>query len=178
MLDEWRGQGLGQDGGVVDDGGDDVGVDVGGGASVLDVALSVGVHGLGGDSHGGGSVSGAVGELVEAGGLVDACQPLVVVLAVELHVHQVPGLELLHHVVDVVHAFAALSHRLGGEVGVAAGAVPVWEELWLERDGETLELSHSQEQVPGGEHVISLLESEAWAYLEFPLARHDLSICS
>lgn len=52
--------------GVEDDGADNVRVDVGGRASVLNVALALGVHHGGWDSEGTSSVSTTVGELGEA----------------------------------------------------------------------------------------------------------------
>ena len=59
---------------------------------------------------------------------------------------------------------------------MAAGTIPVWEELWLEGDGEALKLSNSHEKVSGGEHVITGIDSDNWTNLEFPLTWHDLSI--
>ena len=167
-----------QDTGVVDDGRHSIWVDVGGWSSVLNVALSIVVHGLGWDSEGAGSVSASVGELLKGGGLVDSGESLVVVGSVELQVLSMLFLEFLHHVVDVGHLAGSSSHGLGGEVGVASGTVPVWEELWLEGDGESELFSASVEEISGDPHVVTALDTSAWSDLIFPLSWHDLSIGS
>ena len=111
---------LAKDGSVSDHGSDQVGVNVGGGTSIFDVALAVVVSSLGGNSERGSSVSDTIGELSETGGLVDTSKTLLVVLAIGLHVDFVLLFELGHHVVDVFESASALSHGLGGIIGVAS----------------------------------------------------------
>jgi len=107
---------------------------------------------------------------------VNTSQSLVVVLTIKLHMSHMLGFEFLHHIVDVIHTFGSFSHRLGGEVGVAARTIPVWEELWFKRDGETLKLSNSLEKISSCEHMITCVNSNGWTNLEFPLTWHNLSI--
>jgi len=58
------------------------------------------------------------------------------------------SLEPDHHVFDVFHAFGAIAHGLGGEVCVAARAVPVLEEFGLVADDKIVILGASHEEVP------------------------------
>ena len=94
-------------------GGNEVWVDVGGRSSVFDVALSVGVGGAGWDSEGGGSISNTEGEFSDVRRFVVSGHSLLVVVTVEADVEVVFVTESLHHVVDVLHAFRALSHGFG-----------------------------------------------------------------
>ena len=77
---------------------------------------------------------------------MDACQSLVVVVAIQSDMLRMRQAEVLHHLVDVVHAAAALAHRFCREVRVAAGPVPVGEELGLEADGEAEGLGNTVKQ--------------------------------
>ena len=83
-----------------------------------------------------------------------------------------------HHVLDVCHALLAVPHRLGREVGVASGSVPIWEELWLKRNGNTELFSASIEEISRDLHVITALDTSAWANLIFSLPWHNFSIGS
>ena len=176
MFDHGFGLGGGEDTSVDLHGADNVWVDVGGGSSVLDVALSVGVGGAGWDAEGGSSVSDSEGEFSDVGSFMLTGHSLLVIITVEGDVEVVFVSELLHHVVDVVHALGALSHGLGGEVGVAAGAVPVWEELGGEGDAGVVVLSDAGKNVPGHHEVVTHLKSEAWSNLVLPLTWHNLSV--
>jgi len=120
VVNHWLGLRFGEHRGVVNDGGYDVWVDVRCWTSILDVTLTILVHGLGWDSNGSSSVTSAERELVEWRRLVDTSESLVIVLTVEFHVGHVLGLELFHHVMDVVHTFSSFSHGFGREVGMAA----------------------------------------------------------
>ena len=157
-------------------GADNVWVDVGGRSSVLDVSLSVGVGGGGWDSEGGTSVSDTEGELSNVRSFMLAGHSLLVVVTVEADVKIVFVTKFLHHIVDVVHAFGALSHGLGGEVGMAARAVPVWEELWGEGDAGVEVLSNAAKNVARHHEVVTHLKSEAGSDLVFPLSWHDLGV--
>jgi hypothetical protein len=59
---------------------------------------------------------------------------------------------------------------------VATRTIPVWEEFWLERDGETLKLGNSLEKISSREHMVTGVNSNSWTNLEFPLTWHNLSI--
>ena len=109
---------------------------------------------------------------------MNTSESLVVVGTVELQVFGVFSLELLHHVVDVGHLAGTSSHGLGGEVSVASRSVPVSKELWLVGDGESELFSASVEEISGDPHVVTRLDSSAWANLVFPLSWHDLCISS
>ena len=165
-------------GSVEDHGSDDVGVDVRGWSSILDVALALIFQGLCRNPNGGSTIASTIGELVEGRGLVDARQPLIVVLAIELHMQHVLLLETLHHVLDVLHASGAFTHLLRREIGVAARAIPVREDLGLETHDKVVQLGNALEKVASGPHVIALLDADAWTDLELPLRGHDLTIGS
>ena len=120
VLDHGSSLSLFKNGGVCDDGANEVWVDVGSGSSVLDVTLSVIVSGLSGDRERCSSVSSSVAEFAEAGGLVNTSESVLVANSVHAHVEFVSGLESGHHIFDVLHSLGAISHRLGGEVGVAS----------------------------------------------------------
>ena len=109
---------------------------------------------------------------------MDTSESLVVIGTIEGHVFSVVGLEFLHHVVDVSHFAGSSSHGLGGEVGVASRSVPVWEELWLKRDGHTELFSASVEEISRDNHVVTTFDTSGWTNLIFPLSWHDLSISS
>jgi len=134
------------------------------------------MHNLSWDSERAGSVSSSIRELADTGGLVDSSKSLVVVGSVKLDVEGMLGLEVLHHVVDVLHLASTSSHGLGREVGVASRTIPVREKFWLEGDGYTELFSTSVKEVSSHGHVITLLNASAWTNLEFPLSWHDLSI--
>ena len=163
-------------GGVEDKGGDNVGVNVRGRSSVLNVSLSVGVGGAGWDAEGGSSVSDSEGEFSDVRSFMLTGHSLLVIITIKGDVELVFISEPLHHVVDVVHALGALSHGLGGEVGVAARAVPVWEELGGEGDAGVVVLSDAGKNVPGHHEVVTHLKSKAWSNLVLPLTWHDLSV--
>ena len=162
--------------GIVDHGGHGVRADVGGWASILDVALAVVMHCLGWDSERARSVSASVRELGKTGGLVDSRQSLVVVGSVQFDVEGVLILEEHHNVVNVLHLAGSSSHRLGREVCVASRSVPVREEFWLEGDGEAELFGASVEEESSEGHVVTLLDTGAWTDLELPLSWHHLSI--
>lgn len=164
--------------GIKDHGRNSVWADVGCWSSVFDVTLTIVMHNLGWDSERARSVSSAVRELVNRGGLMDSSKPLVVVGTVKLDVESVLLLEEDHHVVYVLHFPGTSSHGFGREVGVATGSVPVGEELWLKGDGDIEFLRASVEEVSGQGHMVTLLNTGAWTDLELPLSWHDLSIGS
>ncbi len=168
-------------------------VNVGGGPSVLEVAVA-----LGGDVPGDADRCASVGdtgrELGHGRRLVLARQTLVVVLAVDGNVLEVALLELLDRVLDRGHALARRPHLLGRVVGVAAGTVPVaLEGLGVERGlsksqrkspslcfafthGDTPLLTYAEKEESGHPEVVTELDAGARADLELPLRGHDLGV--
>lgn len=95
---------------------------------------------------------------------------------VDLDVLGVSLAQLLDGLLDELDA-ALLSHRLGGVVGVSAGAVPVTGDwLWIERDNDAKLLSNAVQNEPAHPEVISRIDAFTWADLELPLRGHDLSV--
>ena len=107
---------------------------------------------------------------------MDAGQSLLVVVAVQSDVIRVLGSELLHHLVDVIHATIACTHSLRGEVCVATRAIPVLKELRSERDVDVEVLSNASENIARHPKVVTNSNAFNWADLVFPLAWHDLSV--
>ena len=101
-----------------------------------------------------------------------------VVVTIETDVEVVFGSEFFHHVIDVVHSFGAFSHCCGGEVGVAARSVPVWEEFGGERNINVVILSDTAENIARHPKVVSDRNAGAGSNLELPLTWHNLSIGS
>ena len=130
-------------GGVEDEGADNIGVDVGGRSSVLNVALSIIGSDLGRDSEGGSSVTDSEREGLNRGSLVMTSESLLVVVSVKVTVELMVLGESLHHVEDVLHALRAFSHDLGRVVGVATRSIPVREELGGVRHTHTIVFSNA-----------------------------------
>ena len=107
-----------------------------------------------------------------------ASQSLLVVFTVYGDVERMLGTEFFHHILDVLHALSSLTHRLGGEVSVAARTIPIWEELGGEGHIHVEVLSDTAEQVTRHPEVVANLDTSAGADLVLPLARHDFSIGS
>lgn len=154
---------------------DKVGVDVGGGSSVLKVAVALLGNGSG-DSDGAASVGNTRRKGADGAGLVSTSQSHVVVLAVDGNVLLVSGRKLLDGSLNVLHS-TGLSHRLGRHVGVAAGAVPVaLQGLGVERDLDAKLLGHSVQQVSGHPQLVGHGDALAGADLVLPLGRHHLGV--
>ena len=132
--------------------------------------------------------------------LVATSETLVIVCAVNGNVLSVSLAELLNSLVNGLDT-TLLPHGLGGEVGVAASAVPfAWDSLGVEADLDTPLFRNADEEVPGDSQVVSHLDTETGAdsnqfrgsqvrslrimdaervlcnSLEFPLSRHDLGV--
>ena len=103
-------------------------------------------------------------------------ESLLVVISVECDVVLVLGGELSHHAVDVLHATSTCTHGFGGEVGVAARAIPVLEKLGGERDVNVEVLSDASKNVARHPKVITDGNAFNRADLVFPLAGHNLSV--
>ena len=131
---------------------------------------------MAGDTDGGTAVGDTVGELVDGGGLVLASQAALVALTVDLDVLGVLGLELLAGGDDVLDA-TLLAHVLGGEVGVAAGAVPVsGDGLGVNGDDDAKVLGDLVEDEAGHPEVVANVNAAAGADLELPLGGEHLSV--
>jgi hypothetical protein len=157
------------------DGSELVWVAVGRGAAVLEVALVLGSNGAG-NADRGATVSDAPGELVIRRSLVLAGHAQLVVLAVDGHVLLLAGGELLHGLLDGLHA--ALSTRLlGGHVGVQTSAVPVaGDGLGREGDLGAELLGNAVEDEARHPKLVAHLDIVAGTDLVLPLSGHDLGV--
>jgi len=165
-------------GGVEDEGGDNIGVDVGGRSSVLDVALSIIGSDLGRDSEGGSSVSDSEREGLDRGSFVVTSQSFLVVITIEITVELMVLGESLHHVEDVLHTLRTFSHDGSRVVGVATRSVPVGEELGGVGHTHSVVFSDAGKKVARHQKFVSDGDSSARTNLVFPLARHNLSVGS
>ncbi|KAJ8577026.1 hypothetical protein ON010_g2177 [Phytophthora cinnamomi] len=167
--------GLVEDGGLDDAGRDHVRVHVGRRATVLEVALALGLRHAR-DADGRAAVGHAVRERVHAGRLVAAREAALVARAVRGDVLLVLELHLLDGLDDLGHA-ALLTHGLGRVVGVAAGAVPVARDrLGVPRHVHAEVLAHAQQDVARHPQVVARLDARARAHLVLPLAGHHLGV--
>src|SRR5262245_46622266 len=140
-------------------------VHVRGRATVFEVALP-GVDGGHGDAHRGAAVEVANPEGVDGRGLVQAGQPLLVVRAVDGDVIVVALFELLHGLADDVEP-AVVAHRLGGEVGVRPGAVPIAaHRLRVERGAHAEVFADPVEQPAGHPQLVGHVRGANRADLE------------
>jgi len=163
-------------GGVEDEGRDNVGINVRGGSSVLNVTLTVIGSDLGGDSEGSSSVSDTEREGLNGRSFVVTSKSLLVVITVSVTMKFMVFGESLHHVEDVLHTTRTISHDLSGEVGVATRSIPVGEELGSVGNTHTIVFSDSREEVARHQKLISDSNTSAGTNLVFPLSRHHLSI--
>jgi hypothetical protein len=155
--------------------GDPVRIGVGGGATVLEVTITL-VADLTGNTDGGTTVGDTPGELINGTSLVAAGEAELVTLAVDGNVLLVAALELLDGSLDVLHA-TLLAHLLGGEVAVQTGTVPVTGDgLGVDGDLGAKVLGDAVEEEAGGPEVVTHLDALAGADLELPLGRHDLGV--
>ena len=149
--------------------------DVGGGATVLEVAVALSAD-MTGDTDGGATVGNTRREGTNVTSLMTTRETEVVVLAVDRDVLVVPLRELGDGLLDVLHA-SGLAHRLGGVVGVAARAVPVaLEGLGVEGDLDAPLLGDADEEVARHPEVVAHGDALAGADLELPLGGHDLGV--
>lgn len=165
---------LAKDGGH-EDLGDAVRIGVGGGTTVLKVAVAL-LSSLAGNADRGTTVGDAVAELVDGAGLVAAGETELVVLAVLLDALEVVGLKLLDGSLDVGHA-ALDTHLLGGEVGVQTGTVPVaGDGLGVPRDLGAEVLGDAGKEEASDPELVTHVDADAGADLELPLSGHDLGV--
>lgn len=167
---------LGSRDGVEDLAGDKVGVGVGGGTTVLEVSLALGL-GVTTNTDGGTTVGNAVAEGVDVGGLVGAGEAELVALTVDGNVLGVLGAELVDGLLDLLEA-ALLAHLLGGDVGVHAGAVPLslGDGLGVEGAVDLEVLADALEDVAGHHELIASIDADAGSDLVLLLSGHDLAV--
>lgn len=165
-----------EEGGLDEDGGDPVWVDVGGGSSVFQVAEALGGD-MPGDSNRSTSVGDTGRERSHRSRLVLAGKTLLVVLSVDGNVFQVLLLELPDAVLDSGHTLARRSCRLCRVVRVATSTVPVaLEGLGVERGLDSPLLSDTEQEESGHPEVVTHLDTGTWADLELPLGGHDFGV--
>jgi hypothetical protein len=122
-----------------------VGVGVGGGTAILEVAVAVGGS-LTGNADTAAAVGDAVGKLVDGASLVAASETTLVALTVHGNVLEVAALKLLESSLNVRHT-ALVTHSLGREVAVEAGTVPLARDgLGIDRDLDTKVLGDAVEK--------------------------------
>jgi len=121
-------------GGVDDHAGNEVGVNVGGGAAILVVSV-LASGGVDGDTDGGTTVALSPGETVHGGSFVRSGETELVALSVDEDVLKMAFLEAGEMLVDDVVKTALSTGGIGGVVGVASRTVPVTSNgLGLEDD--------------------------------------------
>jgi hypothetical protein len=115
-------------------------------------------------------------ESANVSSLVPTSKTHLVVLAIDSDVLRMPLGQLGNSFLDRFHA-TLLTHRLGGEVGVASSAIPITSQgLGVERDLDTPLLGNADEEVAGHPEMVTHINARARANLELPLRRHDLSV--
>lgn len=139
-----------------------VGITVGAGTTVLEVAL-VGIGDATWYAHAGATVGNSPAELVDRRGLQTADQTTLVVLSsagiVGLDMLGVLFGELLDGSLDSGDT-VLLSHLVGGEVAVTSGTVPgSFHGLRVERHDDTVVFGDTPQQVPGNPDIIGTLHS-------------------
>ncbi len=170
------GEGDGADG-FEDSAGDFVGVALGVGAAIFEVALVVIFGHRVGDADGGAAVGDAVAELVPGCGFMFAGEAFVVVGSVDVDVGVEVFFEGGHEAFEIGFA-ADFAHVLGGEVGVHAGAVPVGvaEGLAMPVDVDAVLFAEACEEVAGDPHFVGGFFGAFAEDLEFPLSFGDFGV--
>lgn len=155
---------------------DQVGVNVGGWASVLKVSETL-LGNRSGNTDGGTTVSNTRRETFDAGGLMTTGQSLIVIGTIQEHVLLVSLGQLFQSSLDMLHT-TRNTHGLGADVSMATSTVPVTslQGLGVERDLDTEFLSNSRQKVSSHPQLITHVDTLAGTDLELPLGRHDLGV--
>mmetsp|Transcript_21456 Transcript_21456/g.54623 ORF Transcript_21456/g.54623 Transcript_21456/m.54623 type:complete len:350 (-) Transcript_21456:230-1279(-) len=162
--------------GLHDEAAHHVRVQVGRGAAVLVVAALLRGHHAA-DADGAAAVGDAPREVVDGGCLVLAGQAALVALAVRGNVHGVALAQLLALLLDGGPADAGGAGGLGGEVRVAAGAVPVARDGLGVKGALHLEhLAHTVHDVARHPQVVAHADALAGAHLVLPLRGQHLAV--
>mmetsp|Transcript_45682 Transcript_45682/g.76272 ORF Transcript_45682/g.76272 Transcript_45682/m.76272 type:complete len:272 (-) Transcript_45682:539-1354(-) len=152
-----------------------VGIHVGGRASVLKVAhpsrLSATRY-----TDTGTTVSNTPLEVVDAGSLVSSSQPSVVSSTVDRDMLSVFLAKLLHRRLnELISAWP--THLFGGHVCMASGSVPVTRDgFGVEGSDDAILLSNAVEEETGHGQVVTGLDAHTGSNLELPLAWKHLSV--
>jgi len=164
-----------ENGGLNNDAGHTIRIDVGSGAPVLQVTVTLSSN-VTGDPNGSTTVSNARAEGSDVTGLVATSETHVIVISVDSDVLVVPLGELFDGSFDDFHTTLD-THGSGTVVGVTSGAVPVASQrLGVEGDLDTPLLGKTDEEVAGHPEVVAHLNALARTNLELPLGRHDLGV--
>lgn len=122
------------------------------------------------------TVGNTVAESIDRSGLVPSGKTLFIVSTVDGNVFLMALAELLDGSFDVGHSTFD-THLLGGDVGVESRAVPVsWNWLGVERNLDAEFFGNTVEEVTSDPKMITHLNAEAWANLEFPLGWENFSV--
>lgn len=157
-------------------GADDVGVAVGGGAAIFEVAAAV-FFGVAANADRAAAVGNTVAEFVHARSLESAGHAELVALAVHAHVLDVLGGELVDGGLDDGES-SGFPHLLRGHVSVHPGPVPVAlrDGLGVEGAEDLVLLTHPLKDVAGRPQLIASVDSNAGTDLVLPLPGHDLAV--
>jgi hypothetical protein len=149
--------------------------DVGGGTSVLQVAITLRSD-VTGDTDGSATVSNTGAECSDVAGLVTTSETHIVVLSVHSDVLVVFQGKFFDGSLDGLDTTLD-AHGSGTVVGVAPSTVPLTgQRLWVEGDLDTPLLGKTDEEVTGHPKVVAHLNTLARTNLELPLGRHDLGV--
>jgi hypothetical protein len=128
------------------------------------------------DTNGSATVGDTRAELADVTGFVTASETHVVVVTVDGDMLVVAFAQALNGSLDSLDT-VGFTHGFGGEVGVAAGTVPVTlEGLGVEGDLDTPLLGNTDEEIPSHPEVVTHGDAFTGANLEFPLRGHNLSV--
>jgi hypothetical protein len=149
--------------------------DVGGGTSVLQVAITL-VGDVTGDTNRGTTVGNTRAESVDVTGLVATGETHVVVISVDGDVLVVLLGEFFNGGLDGLHT-TRFTHGSGTVVGVAPGAIPVTNQRFrVVGNFDAPLFGKTDEKVAGHPEMVTHLDTLTRANLELPLGRHDLSV--
>jgi len=107
-----------------------------------------------------------------------SCESLLVVIAIDRNMKLVLRSKFSHHFMNVLHSMLPSSHRLSGEVSVAAWAIPFWEQFWSKGYVDIVVLCNTTKQPTGDPQLVSDRNTMYWTNLIFPLTWHDFGICA
>lgn len=164
-----------KEGGLHNNVGDSIGINVGGRTAILVIAFALNAH-MARNTDRGTTVSNAVAEVVNVSRLVSACETLIVVLAIHCNVLCVAEAQLLDGVFNRFNA-AFLTHGLGREVGVASSTVPVaLDGLGMNGHDNAEIFRDALQDVASNPEVVSHINAKTRTYLELKLTWSDFSI--
>jgi hypothetical protein len=168
-------RGLVEEGGLDDNAGDTVRVDVGSGTSILQVAIALS-RDMTRNTNGGATVSDTRGEVADVSGLMTTSETKIVVLSVNCDVFRVLEAEFFDSGLDGFET-ARLPHFFGAVIAVATSSVPLaLKGFRMEGDLNTPLFSDANKKITSHPEVIAHGNTLAGSDLELPLRRHHLSV--